>query len=127
MPLLSPLNPRLDDWKGKTVWLIGASTGIGRATAALLAPRRVRFIIAGARDGKGGFLDAVRLLRGQDAPAEFALMASVRRNTTLVFVAVSTPLSKDPLATYSDGHALESKFKRNLEEQEDYVAMMQQY
>jgi hypothetical protein len=43
------------------------------------------------------------------------------------FKQVSTPLSKDPLATYSDGHALESNFKRNLEEQEDYVAMMQQY
>lgn len=55
-------------------------------------------IIAGARDENGGFLDAVRLLRGQDAPAEFALMASVRRNTTLVFVAVSTPLTKAQLS-----------------------------
>lgn len=55
-------------------------------------------IIAGARNANGGFLDAVRLLRGQDAPAEFALMASVRRNTTLVFVAVSTPLTKAQLS-----------------------------
>jgi len=28
-----PLNPRLDSWQGTTVWLVGASTGIGRATA----------------------------------------------------------------------------------------------
>lgn len=31
-----PLNPRIEDWAGRTVWLVGASTGIGRATASLL-------------------------------------------------------------------------------------------
>jgi NAD(P)-dependent dehydrogenase (short-subunit alcohol dehydrogenase family) len=36
MPLLKPLNPPLRDWLGKTVWLVGASTGIGEATAAAL-------------------------------------------------------------------------------------------
>ena len=36
MPLLPPLNPPLRDWRGQTVWIIGASTGIGRATAAAL-------------------------------------------------------------------------------------------
>ena len=30
------LNPQLRDWKGKTAWLVGASTGIGRATASAL-------------------------------------------------------------------------------------------
>ncbi len=30
------LNPRIERWAGKTVWLVGASTGIGRATASAL-------------------------------------------------------------------------------------------
>ncbi len=30
------LNPQIKDWRGKTVWLLGASTGIGRATATAL-------------------------------------------------------------------------------------------
>lgn len=38
MPILAPLNPALPDWPQARVWVIGASTGIGAATAqALLA------------------------------------------------------------------------------------------
>jgi NAD(P)-dependent dehydrogenase (short-subunit alcohol dehydrogenase family) len=33
------LNPRITDWRGQHVWLVGASSGIGRATAALLHRR----------------------------------------------------------------------------------------
>ena len=36
MPFFAPLNPPLRDWQGQTVWIIGASTGIGRATASAL-------------------------------------------------------------------------------------------
>ncbi len=30
------LNPKIKDWRGRVVWLVGASSGIGRATAELL-------------------------------------------------------------------------------------------
>jgi NAD(P)-dependent dehydrogenase (short-subunit alcohol dehydrogenase family) len=41
-----PLNPRITDWTGRTVWLVGASTGIGRATASLLHARGARVIVS---------------------------------------------------------------------------------
>lgn len=40
------MNPRLSDWQGKVVWLVGASTGIGRATAAALHARGAQVIVS---------------------------------------------------------------------------------
>lgn len=41
-----PLNPPLRDWHGKTVWIVGASTGIGAATAAALHARGARVVVS---------------------------------------------------------------------------------
>ena len=41
-----PLNPRIEDWTGRVVWLVGASTGIGRATAELLHARGAKVVVA---------------------------------------------------------------------------------
>ena len=41
-----PLNPRITDWKGRTVWLVGASTGIGRATASRLHALGAKVIVS---------------------------------------------------------------------------------
>jgi NAD(P)-dependent dehydrogenase (short-subunit alcohol dehydrogenase family) len=49
------LNPRMADWRGRTVWLVGASTGIGRATAAALHAQGAKVIVS-ARSA--GALDA---------------------------------------------------------------------
>ena len=40
------LNPRITDWTGRVVWLIGASTGIGRATAELLHARGAKVVVS---------------------------------------------------------------------------------
>ena len=41
-----PLNPPISSWQGKRVWLIGASTGIGRAVAHALHARGARVIVS---------------------------------------------------------------------------------
>ncbi len=40
------LNPKLADWQGRTAWLVGASTGIGQATAAALHARGARVVVS---------------------------------------------------------------------------------
>ena len=41
-----PLNPPQGEWRGRTVWLVGASTGIGRATASALHSAGARVIVS---------------------------------------------------------------------------------
>lgn len=51
------LNPPLRDWRGRRVWLVGASTGIGRALAARLHALGARVIVsARARAGLQDFV-----------------------------------------------------------------------
>ncbi|WP_298293747.1 SDR family NAD(P)-dependent oxidoreductase [Thiomonas sp.] len=40
------LNPRIDGWGGRRVWVIGASSGIGRATAQVLLQRGARVAVS---------------------------------------------------------------------------------
>ena len=53
------LNPRMADWQGKTAWLVGASTGIGRATASALHAAGARVVVsARSRDALDAFVAA---------------------------------------------------------------------
>ena len=52
---LRPFNPPITDWRGQRVWLIGASSGIGAATAAALQARGAQVLVS-ARSA--GALDA---------------------------------------------------------------------
>ncbi len=56
MSFFSPFNPRLEDWQGKTAWIVGASSGIGLATAKALLARGARVAVS-ARNGDA--LDAL--------------------------------------------------------------------
>lgn len=40
------LNPRITDWQGRRAWLVGASSGIGRATAAALHARGAHVVVS---------------------------------------------------------------------------------
>ena len=40
------LNPRIDNWSGRSVWIVGASSGIGRATAAALHAQGARVAVS---------------------------------------------------------------------------------
>jgi NAD(P)-dependent dehydrogenase (short-subunit alcohol dehydrogenase family) len=46
MPLLKPLNTPITDWQGRSVWLIGASSGIGLATAKALHAAGARVVVS---------------------------------------------------------------------------------
>jgi NAD(P)-dependent dehydrogenase (short-subunit alcohol dehydrogenase family) len=46
MPFFKPLNPTLTDWQGRSVWLIGASSGIGLATAKALHAAGARVVVS---------------------------------------------------------------------------------
>jgi short-subunit dehydrogenase len=44
--LLPPLNSPLTDWRGKSVWIVGASNGIGQATASALHAQGAQVVVS---------------------------------------------------------------------------------
>ena len=46
------LNPRITSWTGRRVWIVGASTGIGAATATLLAARGARLALSARNEAR---------------------------------------------------------------------------
>ena len=52
MPLFTPLNPPLPAWPDARVWIIGASTGIGAATAQMLLAAGARVALSARQEDK---------------------------------------------------------------------------
>ena len=67
MSLFAPLNPPLVDWRGKTAWIVGASSGIGLATASALLARGARVAVS-ARHREA--LDALAAQHPAAAPGD---------------------------------------------------------
>jgi NAD(P)-dependent dehydrogenase (short-subunit alcohol dehydrogenase family) len=51
------MNPRISDWQGRRVWLVGASTGIGAALTQALASRGARLALSARNADKLESLD----------------------------------------------------------------------
>ncbi|TAH13603.1 MAG: SDR family NAD(P)-dependent oxidoreductase [Curvibacter sp.] len=98
MSFFSPLNPPLRDWRGKTVWIVGASSGIGQATAAALHAQGANVVVS-AR--KSADLDAFVVAH----PGSAALPLDAT-DTAAVLAAANELLARGPLdcVVYCAGH-----------------------
>ena len=68
------MNPRLHDWQGRRVWLVGASTGIGAALARTLARRGARLAVSARRSDR---LAALAITDALILPCEVTESASL--------------------------------------------------
>ena len=92
------LNPPIRDWHGQRVWLIGASTGIGRALAQQLHELGAKVIVSARQ------MEALQAFADQH-PGSVALSLDVT-DATAVQAAAQTVLANGPLdlACYCAGH-----------------------
>ena len=69
--MLPSLNPRVRDWRGRRVWIVGASSGIGAALARELFTRGARVALSARRE------EPLRELAGPAVQAGSALILSL--------------------------------------------------
>jgi NAD(P)-dependent dehydrogenase (short-subunit alcohol dehydrogenase family) len=94
-----PLNPRITDWKGRVVWIVGASTGIGRATAELLHARGA-LVIASAR----GVAMLEEFVAGHAGSVSIALDVTDRDAMRSAAQRIVQASGRIDLAVYCAGH-----------------------
>jgi short-subunit dehydrogenase len=74
------MNPKIADWRGKRVWLVGASSGIGAALARELAARGARLALSGRDGGKLNALGIDNALVLACDATDTASLAAARRS-----------------------------------------------
>ena len=92
------LNPRIRDWSGLRVWLLGASSGIGLATASALHARGARVIVSARNQA------ALQHFASRHPGSEVLALDSTRREA--VKLAADGLLAQGPLdlVAYFVGH-----------------------
>ena len=93
------LNPRITDWQGRTVWLVGASSGIGLACAELLHARGAKVVVS-ARNAS-----ALEAFETQHAGSlAVAVDATDRVAMQQAAQSIVTHFGRIDLAVYCAGH-----------------------
>jgi NAD(P)-dependent dehydrogenase (short-subunit alcohol dehydrogenase family) len=104
-----PMNPPITDWRGLRVWLVGASSGIGEATASALHARGAQVLVS-AR--KAAALDAfVAAHPPRDGAAAAQAWPLDVTDATAVAQAAREILAQGPLdlVVYCAGHYREMR------------------
>jgi short-subunit dehydrogenase len=99
MRLLAPLNPPLPPWRDARVWVIGASYGIGAATADALLAAGARVALSArsrdkleavAGDRAGARVEPLDFTRGGDVAAAWARIRDAWGGCDLVLIVAGT-------------------------------------
>ena len=106
--LFKPMNPPITDWRGLRVWLVGASSGIGEATASALHARGAQVLVsARSREALDRFVlnhPPQRGLTAQAWPLDVTDAAAV--TSTVHEILAQGPLD---LVVYCAGHYREMR------------------
>ncbi len=94
-----PLNPRLGPWAGQVVWLLGASSGIGRATAHRLHGLGARVVVSARSEA--ALLGFVAEHSGSEASVLDVTDAAAVRQAS---AAITDAHGRIDLAVYCAGH-----------------------
>jgi NAD(P)-dependent dehydrogenase (short-subunit alcohol dehydrogenase family) len=87
VPILKPLNPPLPAWPEARVWIIGASTGIGAATAKALLAAGARVAVSARQEDKLREVAAARPDNALVVPLDFTDVAALTGAQQRVFAA----------------------------------------
>ncbi len=102
------LNPKITDWRGKRIWLVGASTGIGRAVAEALHGLGAQVIVS-ARSAAALQELAKQLAGLQILPLDATDQAAVKAAATNLLQAGSLDLVMYCAGVYQPLRAQEMK------------------